>query len=241
MPDSMDGSIDVSIVIATYNEGDYLEESVTAIRATMDRTRYAYELILIDDASTNGTADVVRHLDARSDDRLCAIFHSENQGRGGTVADGIRAARGRYVGFLDIDLEVHARYIPAMVLALEGGCDVATAFRVYRPDLRHLHRHVLSVGYRALSQRLLGHDLLDTETGYKFFHRDSILPVLDQTLDRGWFWDTEIMVLAQRAGLRIAEIPCVFTYRYDKSSTVRIFGDVRDYLANLWRFRKRLK
>lgn len=237
MPDP----VDVSIVIATYNEGDYLEESVAEIRATMDRTRYAYELILVDDASINGTADVVRRLSAQTDEGVRAIFHSENQGRGGTVADGIRAACGRYVGFLDIDLEVHARYIPAMILALEETCDVATAYRVYRPDLRHLHRHMLSVGYRALSRRLLRHDLLDTETGYKFFRRDRILPVLDQTIDRGWFWDTEIMVLAQRAGLSIVEIPCVFTYRYDKSSTVRIFGDVRDYLVKLWQFRSRLK
>lgn len=234
----MSGHVDVSVIIATYNEGEYLEDSVAEIRAVMDRTRYAYELIFVDDASTNGTQDVVRQLVPVSRDGARALFHAENQGRGGTVADGIRVAHGQYVGFLDIDLEVHARYIPAMVLALEKGHDVATAFRVYRPDLKHLHRHILSMGYRWLSRWLLGHSVLDTETGYKFFRRDRILPVLECARDKGWFWDTEIMVLAQRAGLRIAEIPCVFQYRHDKSSTVSIVSDVCDYLAKLWRFRR---
>lgn len=234
----MSGHVDVSIVIATYNEGDYLEDSVAEIRAVMDQTRYAYELIFVDDASTNGTEEVVRQLVPQSGDRARALFHTANQGRGGTVADGIRLASGKYVGFLDIDLEVHARYIPAMMLALESGYDVATAYRVYRPDLKHFHRHVLSMGYRRLSRRLLGHSLLDTETGYKFFRRDRILPVLDRTRDKGWFWDTEIMVLAQREGLSIIEIPCVFTYRHDKSTSVRVVDDVLDYLVKLWRFRR---
>ena len=234
----MSDGIGVSIVIATYNEGEYLRDSVAEIRAVMDRTRYAYELIFVDDASRNGTADVVRGLVPETGHAVRALFHAANQGRGGTVADGIRMARGQYVGFLDIDLEVHARYIPTMALALESGCDIATAHRVYRPDLRHFHRHVLSVGYRWLSRRMLGHSLLDTETGFKFFRRDRILPILEQTQDKGWFWDTEIMVLAQRSGLRIAEIPCVFEYRHDKASTVKVVGDVCDYLAKLWRFRR---
>lgn len=234
----MAGACDVSVVIATYNEGDYLADSVAQIRAVLDQTRLAYELIVVDDASRNDTPAVVRRLVEEHGDVLRAVFRQTNQGRGGTVSDGMRLARGAWVGFLDIDLEVHARYIPAMVLALQDGCDVATAHRVYRLDLRHLHRQLLSAGYRRLSQRLLHHSLMDTETGYKFFHRERILPILDQCRDRGWFWDTEVMVRAQRAGLRIAEIPCVFTYRFEKSSSVRIWRDVRDYLAKLWRFRR---
>lgn len=234
----MPNGCDVSVVIATYNEGPYLADSVAQIRAVLEQTRLAYELIVVDDASRNDTPQVVRRLAAEHANVLRAVFHEQNQGRGGTVSDGIRLARGRYVGFLDIDLEVHARYIPAMVLALQAGWDVATAYRVYRLDLRHLLRQVLSAGYRRLSQGLLHHCLTDTETGYKFFRRERILPVLDACRDRGWFWDTEVMVRAQRAGLRIVEIPCVFTYRFEKSSSVNVVRDVADYLVKLWRFRR---
>jgi len=231
-------SCDVSVVIATYNEGDYLVDSVAEIRSVLDQTRLTYELILIDDASVDDTPELVRRIVSEHNDVAHAVYHERNQGRGATVSEGMRRARGTYVGFLDIDLEVHARYIPAMVRALQDGHDVATAYRIYRPDARHLHRHVLSVGYRLLSRRLLKHRLRDTETGYKFFRRLRILPILDQCQDRGWFWDTEVMVRAERAGLRIIEIPCVFTYLFEKSSSVKILHNVPDYLFKLWRFRR---
>jgi glycosyltransferase involved in cell wall biosynthesis len=153
------------------------------------------------------------------------------------VLDGIRAARGRFVGFIDIDLEVHARYILPCLLALEDGYDVATALRIYRFNLRSLDRYILSRGYRWLMRRLLDVPLQDTETGFKLFRRDRILPVLDACQDRGWFWDTEIMVRAHHAGLRTIEIPALFLRRFDKQSSVNAIGDSIDYFVKLWRFR----
>jgi hypothetical protein len=86
-------------------------------------------------------------------------------GRGGTVSDGIRVACGRFVGFIDVDLEVHARYILPCLIALEQGYDVATALRIYKLHLRSLHRHIMSRGYHALLRWRLGLPLEDTETG----------------------------------------------------------------------------
>ncbi|MFH1569406.1 MAG: glycosyltransferase, partial [Gemmatimonadota bacterium] len=86
MPDDPD----VSIVIATYNEGPYLEESLAEIDAVMAQTRYRYELILVDDASTNGTRDVVQGLGQVAGQPRQVLLHQANQGRGGTVSDGIR-------------------------------------------------------------------------------------------------------------------------------------------------------
>jgi hypothetical protein len=80
--------------------------------------------------------------------------------------------------------------------------------------------------------------LNDTETGFKFFRREKILPVLGRTEDRGWFWDTEIMVRAHHAGLTIIEIPALFIRRFDKRSSLHPFGDTLDYARKLWRFRQ---
>jgi hypothetical protein len=66
---------------------------------------------------------------------------------------------------------------------------------------------------------------MDTETGYKFFRRDRILPVLDKVSDRGWFWDTETMLMAYLAKLQIIEIPALFERRTDRPSSVRVFRD----------------
>ena len=169
------------------------------------------------------------------------LFHTHNTGRGRTVADGFRLACGDFVGYLDIDLEVHARYVPSMVLALRQGADVATAHRIYKVQPRLFNRFVLSTGYAWLMRHLLGIHLKDTETGFKFFRRETVLPVLDEVHDERWFWDTEIMVRSLLHGHRIVEIPCLFIRRYDKQSTVNVVVDSWDYFRKLWRFRGELR
>ena len=91
------------------------------------------------------------------------------------MTDGFRAARGEITGFLDVDLEVHARYIPSLVRAIEQGADVATVRRIYAFQLGSLDRYVMSRGYSWLVRWLLGVPIRDTETGYKFFRRERLL------------------------------------------------------------------
>jgi glycosyltransferase AglD len=232
-------SPDVTLVVACYNEEPILEQSVTETLRVLDALRLSCEIVFVDDASRDRTREAIdRILAAHPERAMRKLEHATNVGRGGTVTDGIRAARGRLVGYIDIDLEVHARYIPTCLVALEEGYDVATALRVYKFYWRSLDRYLMSKGYRWLMRRVLGLPLEDTETGFKFFRRDRILPVLDASEDRGWFWDTEIMARAYYAGLRIVEIPAVFVRRFDKQSTLHPLADTLDYLKKLWRFRR---
>jgi glycosyltransferase involved in cell wall biosynthesis len=231
--------LDLSLVIACYNEEYELVDSVRQVVEILDSARWSWELIFVDDVSRDRTRELIDALIAQySDKNLRKLFHDHNTGRGRTVADGFHLARGRYIGYIDIDLEVHARYIPSMLLALERGADVATAHRIYKVQPRLFNRFVASQGYAHLMRSLLGVHLKDTETGYKFFNRERILPLLDQVENGRWFWDTEIMVRAVLAGLIIQEIPCLFVRRYDKQSSVNIVRDSIDYFKNLWRFRK---
>jgi glycosyltransferase involved in cell wall biosynthesis len=233
---------ELTIVIACYQEAGHLRDSVAQLCATLDAMGRSYELLFVEDCSTDGTAAIVEDL-VREHAGRRAIYHRRNVGRGGTVAEGFAAAAGRIVGFLDIDLEVHCRHLPSVLAAIDAGADGATAFREYRPGWRpaSLVRHALSRGYRWLFRRLFDVPFRDPETGFKFFVRDRILPVAARTRDPGWFWDSEIMVLAHRAGLRIVEVPCTFERRRDKKSTVRILRDVFGYLASIRAFRARLR
>jgi glycosyltransferase AglD len=231
--------LDLSLVIACYNEEYELVDSVRQIVEILDSTRWSWELIFVDDVSSDRTRELIDRLIAQYPDKtLRTLFHEHNTGRGRTVSDGFRLARGRYVGYIDIDLEVHARYIPTMLLALERGADVATAHRIYKVQPRLFIRFVASQGYAHLMRWLLEVHLKDTETGYKFFKRDRLLPLLDQVANERWFWDTEFMVRAVLAGLVIQEIPCLFIRRYDKQSTVNVVRDSIDYFRDLWRFRR---
>ncbi|MFQ5656058.1 MAG: glycosyltransferase [Candidatus Methylomirabilales bacterium] len=233
---------DLSLVLACYNEGPVLAESLPEILAVLDGTRLTYEIVLVDDGSSDGTAEEIRRLLAAYPRApMRATFHPRNLGRGATVADGIRVACGRLVGFLDVDLEVSARYIPDLVRVLERGADVAVGFRIYRLTPRVLHRWVLSKGYVGLVRWLLDVPLRDTESGCKFFRRDRILPVLAETEDPGWFWDTEIMVRSLRAGLRIVEVPVLFFKRPEVPSRVRLVRDSVTYFHRLWKFRRHIR
>jgi glycosyltransferase involved in cell wall biosynthesis len=230
--------IDFSLVVACYNEAPILEASMVETFRILDAMRWRSEVIFVDDRSSDETLAVIDRIRAANQERnIQVIAHPRNVGRGGTVTDGIRAARGRFAGFIDIDLEVHARYLLPCLLALEAGADVATALRIYRFRWRSLDRYLMSKGYRLLVSSLIPMPFQDTETGFKVFRRDRILPVLDQCADRGWFWDTEVMVRAHYAGLEIVEIPALFLRRFDKQSSVRAVRDTLDYVGKLWRFR----
>ena len=234
--------LDLSLVLACYNETVVFDGSVAEILEVLDATRLSYEVIFVDDCSQDDTREMIDRLIASDKDhRLRRIFHEENVGRGGTVDGGIRAARGNIVGFIDIDLEVHARYILSCVLAVRNGVDIAVGRRHNRFRSRALPRILLSRAYVSFVKRLLDVPLDDTESGFKFFRRERILPVLDATQDKHWFWDTELMGRAHRMGHSIEEIPCLFARRFDKPSTVRVISDTLTYFRQLWRFRRHLR
>ncbi len=232
----------VSLVLACYNEEQVLEESFAEIRDTLAEFGHPFEILFVDDASHDRTREILTDVVKRHPDLdLKVIFHQENTGRGGAVADGFRAAHGEIAGYIDVDLEVHSRYVPALVREIERGADVATVRRIYAFQLRALDRYFMSRGYSRLVKLLLGVQLHDTETGYKFFRREKLLPVLDAIDDKGWFWDTEFMVRAARRGLAIREIPGAFVRRWDKSSKVSGLRDSLVYFWKLWRLRAGLR
>lgn len=236
-------TFDLSLVLACYNEGPLLVQSVQEILTVLDATRLAYELIFVDDASTDHTKELIEDIagKARGLVPIRAIFHEKNIGRGGTVCDGFQLARGEVVGYLDVDLEIRAHYIPACVLAIRQGHDVAVGKRIYKFRWRSIDRYVMSKGYAWLVKRVLGlRGVTDTESGCKFFRREKVLPLLKRCRDTGWFWDTEIMTLAWLAGLSIVEIPCLYLRRFDKASSVRPVRDSIEYFAKLLRFRARI-
>ncbi len=231
--------MDLSLIIACYNEEKILEDSVKEILRILDHTTFTYEVIFVDDCSKDNTREIIRMLCERHKNKgFRSIFHSKNKGRGGTVTDGFRVAKGDVIGYIDIDLEVHARYIPSCVLSVKDGADIALAWRIYKFSIWAIDRYLMSKGYLWLMRKMLGVNLRDTETGFKFFNRERILPILDEIQDQGWFWDTEIMVRSYVKNYTIAEIPCLFLRRTDKVSSVNAVSDSINYFRNLLRFRR---
>jgi glycosyltransferase involved in cell wall biosynthesis len=228
-------------VIACYNEEQTLVANFAEIKETLELLHRPFEVIFVDDVSRDRTRELIQGIVAAHPQLdLKVILHEKNKGRGGSVTDGFRMARGEIAGYLDVDLEVHCRYIPSLVRELEKGADVATVRRIYAFQVRHLDRYVMSRGYSWLVRFLLNVEIRDTETGYKFFRREKLLPVLDAIEDPGWFWDTEFMVRALRKGLKLVEVPGAYVRSDTKTSTVSGLRDSIDYFGRLWRFRREL-
>ncbi|MEK7474243.1 MAG: glycosyltransferase [Candidatus Coatesbacteria bacterium] len=241
-PSTASPAPDLTLVLACYHEEAILEASVRRIIGTLEATRWNWEIVFVEDASRDRTRELLgRILDERRDPRLRTILHERNMGRGRTVADGFRAARGAVVGFIDVDLEVGPEYILPCVQAIRDGADVAVGRRVYKFSIRGLWRYALSTGYARLVHSLLpSSGVSDTESGYKFFRRETALMLIDRVTDPGWFWDTEIMCRAAEAACRVAEVPCLFQRDFRKRSTVRGVHDSLVYLGRLAAFRRTL-
>ncbi|MDP2709042.1 MAG: glycosyltransferase family 2 protein [bacterium] len=233
---------DVSLVLPCYNENEIFNDSVSRIIKTLSQTDYTWEIIFIEDKSRDNTAALItKVLEKNPRLNLSAVFHQCNLGRGKTVVDGFNKAQGKYVGFMDIDLETGEWYLPKFIDTLEAGADVALAWRIYDFQLWSLPRWIGSKGYIWLRIQLLGLPYRDTESGYKFFRRNKILPILKKIKNKGWFFDTEIMALCYRHKLKTVEIPVAFVRNKHKTSTVRLIPDTLKYLWNLikfsWKFR----
>ena len=233
-------SPDLTLVVPCYNEAPHLRENVRTLMDVLDNSRFDYDIVLVDDSSQDGTRAVIEQL-CQESSRCRSIFHEENLGRGAAFKTGFAASTGRVTGFIDIDLEVAAHYVPPLAaLVDQHGYDVATGRRYYLArQTGGLHRIVLSFFYRALCGVLLSLGVEDTETGCKFFKRQTTADAVLGAEANGWFWDTEIMALARLGNLRIREIPVLFLRNHEKASTVRLIPDTLSYIRELYYFRGR--
>jgi glycosyltransferase involved in cell wall biosynthesis len=231
-------TMDLSLIVPCYNEAGHLEASVRTVVEVLELTPWIWEIVFVDDGSADDTRAIIARL-AAADPRLRYILHDENRGRGAAFKTGFAASRGRVTGFVDIDMEVHARYIPSLVTEIEKhGADIATGNRHYL--LRQtggVHRAALSWAYRRLCDVLLSLDIEDSETGCKFFKRETTAGMVLGSDNDGWFWDTEVIARARLANAQIREVPVLFLRRADKASTVRVWRDSWDYLRALHGFR----
>lgn len=234
--------VEFSLILPCFNEAEHFSKSAERIVGVLRRSGRSFEIIFVDDQSHDQTWQLIKQfIKTYTDVDLRAIRHPRNTGRGQTVADGIVAARANTVGFIDIDCEVSPEYIPQFVDKVQSGWDLVCGDRHYDISPSGLLRATSSEFYSFLVRLLLTTQMADTEAGYKFFARKKILPILSHIKDRGWFWDTEVMIRSERDGLKIAFIPVKFERRHDKTSTVDLWSDTIKYLYNLWRFKQELK
>ncbi len=227
--------VKVTVVLPAFNEAKRIRKAVEEVKLWMDKTGYDYEIIIAEDGSTDGTDKIAAEL-ARQDPKIKHLHSDERLGRGRALSNAFRQAEGDVLVYLDVDLSTDMRHLKELIDAVaKEGYDFATGSRLMRESQteRPFKRDFASRVYNFLVRLMLGSKLRDHQCGFKAFRRSAVLSLLDDVKDNHWFWDTEVLVLAQRRGFKVKEIPV--RWRQSGETKVRFTKDVLYMFAQILR------
>jgi len=210
---------DVSLIVPFYNEENVLGSSATAILQYCRIHFSSYEVIFVDDGSTDGSRVVVNRLCKKYGDggRIRVIGYTQNAGRGQAIRRGMEESTGDRAGYIDCDLEIRLDYLVVAIERLDTyDIVVASKFVSFSKVHTTAIRKISSITYNGIIRTLLGSRVHDHQAGLKFFRRKVIDRLLPITKEKGWLWDTEILYIAQRNNYSIYELPISITYGFRK-------------------------
>jgi putative flippase GtrA len=227
--------VDVDIVVPVHNEAAQIEASVRVLRTFLDRSfPLTANITIADNASTDGTW--AKAVTLASELGGVRAVHIDQKGRGRALRTAWLASDADVVAYLDVDLSTGLdALLPLVAPLVSGHSDVAIGTRLAPGSrvVRRPVREVVSRGYNALLHVALRGRFSDAQCGFKALRRDVALDLVPRVVDQSWFFDTELLILAQRDGLRIHEVPVDWVD--DPDSRVDVARTIRDDLRGVWR------
>jgi glycosyltransferase AglD len=217
--------VEVSVVFPAFNEVDYLDSAVEKTTQALNEFTNSYEIIIAEDGSSDGTAERSEEL-AQKYPYVRHIHRDKRLGRGTALKNAFKQSYGKVIVYMDLDLATNLRTLKPLVEAITvEGYDFSTGSRMLPQSKveRSLRRSISSKTYNFLVRRMLGSKLKDHQCGFKAFKRDPVLQLLEEVDATHWFWDTEILVRAQRHGFKVKEIPV--EWQSGKGTKVNLLKD----------------
>lgn len=218
--------LDTTILLPCFNEEKALSLVIEDIRTTMQASIYNYEILVVDDCSTDKSAEVAERLGCR------VIRHKLNRGAGASRKTGIIAAKGKYIVMLDADATYSAKYIPNMINLLSEYDQVNGARTSEKGTMRFL-RQPAKWFIRKLASFLAGYKIPDLNTGLKAFRRQIMLPYL-WCIPDGFSCVSSMTLAFFCNGHSVAYIPIEYKKRIGKSK-FRPLKDTFEYLLTVFR------
>lgn len=215
-----------SVVIPAFNEALRLPRYLAEIVTYFDGRNEGYEVLVVDDGSTDGTADAVAAI-ARTHPPVHVLRQGRNEGKGAAVRRGMLAARGEYRLFADADGATPIVELKRLEAALATGAQVVVASRS-RPDasvsvVARRHRVLAGRVFSWIVRHLGLPDVMDTQCGFKAFTGPAAADLFERVRTSGFGFDVELLLLARAAGYRVAEVPVNWTDQ--PGSKVRVLGN----------------
>lgn len=228
----------LDLVIPVYNEQAILADSVHRLHAyATDHLPFAAQITIVDNGSADATPVIAAQLAAELDG--VRVIRLEDKGRGGALRAAWLSSDAPILAYTDADLSTDLSAIPPLIEPLlSGQADIAIGNRLTRESsvVRGIKRELISRSYNRLLHMLLRTRFDDAQCGFKAIRADVARELLPRIADTGWFFDTELLVLAERTGLRIREVPVAWVDNPD--SRVRILATAAGDLRGIARLRR---
>ncbi len=207
--------------------------------AWLEKQEYAWEVMLVDAGSSDRTVETFHEIFAPEQGR--SFKNKFNRGKGYAIRRGIQEARGEVLLFSDADFSTPIEEFPKLVQYLQSGYDIAIGSRSLPESNVEVHqawyREAMGKIFNLLVRMIVLRGFIDTQCGFKCVRRERVLPLVPKMVVDGFCYDVEFLFLAQKAGLKIREVPV--TWINDPVSKVHILKDsTKMFLDLLWiRFR----
>lgn len=233
MRELLQGVGPLSVVIPALNEERRLPRAIHGIHQFLRSLDVDFEIIVVDDGSSDGTAHVVGTLQGKySEDQLRLIRLPRNQGKGAAVKAGMLSALGQCLLFTDADQSTSIDQLPKLLLPLlQSGFDIAIGSRAAKDSKviegQAWYRQQLGKMFGTFAKLLLVRGYGDSQCGFKCFRREAALAIFPSLTSSTVLFDMEVLLLAARRGFRVAEVPVVWTHDPDS----RLGYDLRRAIA----------
>lgn len=240
-------STTLSLVIPAYNEEERLPALVQTLKTSAASAASAsgmelLEVLVSDDGSTDRSREILGEA-SKDDERLEPVLaYDRNRGKGAAVAAGVERAQGDYVLLADVDLSTPLEELPKLTQALDDGADVAIGSRAVPGAVVErgpVHRKITGSAFNSAVRLLTGLRLRDTQNGFKLFPAAAARQLFAEQICPGFAFDVELLMRADRAGLRIAEVPVL--YLHDARSRVRVGAASLEMLKDISELTYRLR
>jgi len=231
----------ISLVIPVYNEERVLEDSVERLyKYMLGNIKYDSTIIIANNASTDDTKEIIDKLSQRFPN--VKGFHLEFKGRGNALKYAWTHYKADAYAYCDVDLATDISHLKELFDAVLEGNNVVTGSRYLETSdsNRTIKRLVLSKGYIYLIKLFFKTNLNDFQCGFKAVDDKIVQEVLPNVKNKKWFFDTELLILAEQSGkYKIKQIPVA--WKEGKETKVKIFKTVYSYVKNLMKLKRRLK
>jgi glycosyltransferase involved in cell wall biosynthesis len=232
--------LSVDVVIPVLNEAHVLKKSVgTLLSFLRSSLHYSWQIVIVDNGSTDGTQNVAKELVATHPE--VKLLRLLQKGRGRALRHAWLRSNADMVCYMDVDLSTNLDHIPELLDAIaQDGYDIATGSRLMLESrtTRSLKREIISRIYNVLVKAVLFTRFSDAQCGFKALSRKAVEEIVPQIKDQAWFFDTEMLVLAEKQGYRIKDLPVVWIE--DDDSRVKIVQTGWEDIKGVFRLRRLL-